>query len=135
MKPRRLHSETMTSMVISSPRTAGPPPRDVRRLAPPCSRDRSCASSGRGPEPGEFAQEPGRSRRLTDQSRHLDIEQGGELALAPPERGGERPLPARRAEPTERRDRRAGDRRQAPLPARARLADDAARAERRARKR
>src|SRR5438270_12383829 len=96
----------MTSIFIGSPR-------------PPCSR----ASSRRGLEPLELAEELRAAGGLADKSRHLEIEQGAELRLAPPERRRERLLPARQPEPLEGGHGRSRDQHEARLAARARLAE------------
>src|SRR2546426_3798980 len=86
-------------------------------------------SSGGGLEPSHLAEELGRARRLADESRDLGFQEGADLALAPADGRDERLVPARRAEPLERRERRGrgGDRPR--VLARARLADRAAPAE------
>src|SRR5574341_495827 len=97
MRPRRLHSDTRRSIFIGS---------GLLQLA----LRRSQTSSGRRLEAPELTQELRRARRLTDQPRHLDIEQGAELRLDPSERHLERLLPAQGPEPGERRHGRRGDR-------------------------
>src|SRR2546426_6885017 len=123
MKPRRLHSETITSSFMDSPR-----PRLSLALPRSCGSP-SGASSGGRLEPSHLAEELGRARRLADESRDLGLQEGADLALAPADGRDERLVPARRAEPLERRERRGrgGDR--PPVLARARLADGAAPAE------
>src|SRR5574341_270620 len=118
MRPRRLHSDTRRSIFIGS---------GLLQLA----LRRSQTSSGRRLEAPELTQELWRARRLTDQPRHLDIEQGAELRLDPSERHLERLLPAQGPEPGERRHGRRGDRDHTRLGSRARRAHDARGAERR----
>src|SRR3989441_3299018 len=111
----------------------------IHRLASPPAPARTATlidspsgvSSGGGLEPSHFAQELGRARRLADEARDLVFQQGAHLALAPADPRDERLLPARRAQPLEPPERRGRSGNRPRVLARARLADDAARAERR----
>src|SRR5213596_4075548 len=118
MKRRRLHSETTTSIFMDSPRL-------LLRLV----RSESWAHPGSRLEPSHVAQKLGRACRLADQSRDLAVQEGSDLVLAPADRHDERLLPTFRAEPLERRQRRGPGGDHPRVLARARLADDTARAE------
>src|SRR6266850_7827352 len=82
----------------------------------------------------ELAQKLGRSCRMTDEARDLCVQQVAQLGLGPAEGPHERLVPGERSEAVQRVDGRRRDRQRIGA-TRARLAYEAAAAERRARER
>src|ERR1700675_1042274 len=102
MNPRRLQSDTMTSMFIGSPH--------IRlRLAPPCSyalprsshSPREPPLPGCGPETLDLAQEARGSHRLAGQASDVQVHDLSNLVLRPSKRHRHCLAPRHRPEPPE----------------------------------
>src|SRR5438067_11830297 len=101
MKPRRLHNETITSMLIVRPggsEMAPRPPPLARAPAKPwrassCTVNVSSSLPARFREPPHFAQELRGARRLANQSCHVRLQGVPQLGLDTTERLGQRLVP------------------------------------------